>query len=371
MENIQKNREQGGVGLAQRPQLLAGTPTLTEGSLPPVEGFFTMRPAPDARSGGEVLSDLRARLKGERSVIAQGYGLEDGPLPVRSLAYAIPTFRLLRDLPETTKGEIYIATEGVLRANPTLDKDAVYRNEKELTALLSAYLEVVHPTLEGRVRILGDRVLPEHSETERFILELTEELAGHALKDESLSSFIRKRGGENALRYVAEHAVYMRDAIQPRPFKHLLVDGMEQDVDTVVMVGGPAEKIFYRARQLLVGARNIQNAVRTEQLITPIGEKRPPYHFETGEITFDDLREESSALTLLQRVAGAVTTDYGRSQSVVRDLIALLADAGSFTLLPDKGMVKATLNGTLEAPYVAALERGLSNLRKVAEGVFS
>lgn len=344
---------------------------LAETSLPPVEGFFPMRPSEDARTGGEVISDLRTRLKCERAVIAQGYGLEDGPLPVRSLAYAIPTLRLLRELPETATGEIYIATEGVLRANPTLDKDAVYRNEKELTALLSAYIEVIHPALEGRVRILRDRALPENSETDRFILELTDELAQHASSDDTLSSFVQKRGGKNALRYVTEHAVYMRDPVQSRPFEHLLVNGMERDVDTVVMVGGPAEKIFYRARQLLVGARDVQNTARTEQLITPIGEKRPPYHFERGEITFDELMEESSPIQLLQRVSSVVTTDYGRSQSVVRDLIALLADAGNFTLLPDKGMVKATLNGTLEAPYVAALERGLSNLRTVAERVFS
>ncbi|MGA1192663.1 MAG: hypothetical protein ACO3XO_10335, partial [Bdellovibrionota bacterium] len=126
MENIQQHTEQGGLSLVQQPQPLAGTPMLAEASLPPVEGFFPMRPSADARSGGEVLSDLRTRLKCERAVIAQGYGLEDGPLPVRSLAYAIPTLRLLRELPETATGEIYIATEGVLRANPTLDKDAVY-----------------------------------------------------------------------------------------------------------------------------------------------------------------------------------------------------------------------------------------------------
>ncbi|NBW40820.1 hypothetical protein EBR25_07430 [bacterium] len=339
-------------------------------TLPPVESFFSMRASEEAPSGREVLECLKTRLKVESAVIAQGYGLEDGPLPVRTLSYVVPTLRLLKELPDTTSAEIYIATQGVLRANPDFDRAAVLQNEANLTSLLSHYIELVHPSLQSRVRILTDKHLEVNSPTDNFIVEVTQDLAQVVASDQSLSRFIQKKGGDNALRYVAEHAVYMRDAIQPRPFEHLLVDEMQRDVDNVIMIGGPAEKIFYRARKLLVEAKGLNHAAQTAQLITPVGEKRPPYHFEDGEVAISDFQSRihsTSPEKLLQEISTAVTNEYGRNHSVVRDLMVLFADAGNFSVLPDKGMVRACLSGALEAPYREALERGVSKLKNVVE----
>ncbi len=278
--------------------------------------------------------------------VVQGYGVAES-VPLRVLAYVVPVLRLAGQLPgRSTMIRLYTATGGVLRANPGLDWTKIFQSSRIIRVLLKQYIVAFHPKLVRQkwtmecgmwLEIADEENVEETPEVSRAV-ELLMPYAREIMSgDATISQFCRNRGGEQALRYMVEHVLYMRDPIQfsfgefeGRPLPGFFQHGRSSG--DVIMVGGPAEKIFYRMRQGLLERIGTHNHWRSHQFFTRIGDP-PTYHPQQGEPYANVETERFLSLDLQALLAKARSAGRGP----LRDWIALLQDAACverFTILP-------------------------------------
>lgn len=227
--------------------------------------------------GGCIENTIRSIHPSERIVIAQGYGVAS-QVPRRFLAYAVPVLRLASQLSEMTTVEFYFATHGVFRANGVFYAESLLRMRNELSWFVRTY----YPQLLSRVRILEDA--PLSAETKQVLDVLFISAKRVAENNLQIKQFVLNRGGENAIRYMLEHLLYMRDPImvEDKPNKKLLVPEMTTDQNHVIMVGGPAEKVFWQFRQAMLNECGSHTQWESHQFFTPIGDP-PTYHAYSEE----------------------------------------------------------------------------------------
>ncbi len=287
---------------------------------------------------GDVIGQLIRSTGSETNItVAQGYGVAER-IPLRLLSYLVPTLRIASQLPPQTKIELYVAQHGVMRANPHYDSEKIKASAVMIAKLLHEYVQRFHPNLAGRVTVLQDEPLT------REALMAIDGMLPSAMEivalDSTIKAFVEKRGGEAAIRYMTEHVLYMRD-----PFMYsgqllpVLVPGMsDPSGGRMIMVGGPAEKVFHRFRQQLASRISAHTHWESSQFFTPVGEL-PTYHPQPGEpvlgevqlntLTLDTIfdrstQERSSPLKdwriLLQDVAGVEKFQNPQSEVDVRIL---------------------------------------------------
>lgn len=300
--------------------------------------------------GNSVENIVRSISPTERVSIAQGYGVDE-KVPMRFLSYAVPVLRLASQFSKVTTIEFYFATHGVSRANGKYFGE----NASIMKKHLDAYIQAYHPKLVGQVRILDD--IPLNGETEKVIEYLFEKAKGISQSSNQIAQFIAKRGGDNALRYMVEHLLYMRDPflIEGQPNKTMLVPGMSTEHEHVIMVGGPAEKIFYDLRQSILQKCGFHTKWKSHQIFTPIGDP-PTYHVHDGEPIMDqNLPESASRLLYGLQV---LNSEYGKQRNLIRDYTSLLQDIA--------GVEKFKLPHEADC---ATLEQGYTELKKFLSNV--
>ncbi len=256
-----------------------------------------------------------------RITLCQGYGV--GPsAPLRVLAYAVPVLRLARQLPRHTAIEFYWARRGVLRANPHYDAAEIARVGEATKNLLTAYVGVFYPDLFPRVRILEDIDLG--NEAGRAVASLMGEAHAIVRQPSSISSFIESRGGDRALRYMVEHALYMRDPIEfEGGLLPLLVNGMEYPHGAhLVMIGGPSERVFWKLRQQLLERVQTHALWKNHQFFTSVGDP-PTYHPQPDEPYADIDKKRYLEHDLSTLLCKAEKVGSG----LLRDWLILLQDA--------------------------------------------
>lgn len=231
--------------------------------------------------GDQVGNLIRSLSPQTPIILCQGYGVDDS-VPLRILAYVVPVLRLARQLPKHTTIELYWATKGVLRANPERDAHKLEQSGRLARELIASYIESFHSNLYPQVRFLEDADASAHTERAVSGLLPTARLIANDIP--SIGSFAEKRGGERALRYMVEHALYMRDPLivdgGPLP---LLVSGMEQPVRKhLIMIGGPSERVFWKLRQELLNRLQAHTDWQSHQFFTKVGET-PPYMVRDDE----------------------------------------------------------------------------------------
>jgi len=307
-----------------------------------------------------------------RVVLATGYGVREGRMPVRVLSYAVPLLRLLPQLPAQMTGELYVALNGVIRANsPSANPSILAENASTAIKLVSAYAQRFHPSVANRVRVLCDAPLLDNSELKRWRDDVTAGAVREILAtDEALRSFVMKRGGERPLTYFVEHAIYMRDPLTAAFRTQNLVPEARSDFDTVIMVGGPAEKLFFRFREALRARLNAPPIWDSKQIFTPIGDP-PAYHLQDGEPQLTERADSlpSSAIEMLREVSQRVDQMFARN--IMRDLILLCIDASGFDTFPRFGpklhahqLLDESITTGVIPEYRKLIELGWTNLRQ-------
>mgnify|MGYP001576600709 CR=1 FL=1 len=252
----------------------------------------------------------------ERVVIAQGYGASL-QVPRRFLAYAVPVLRLASQMSEMTTVEFYFATHGVQRANGIYHKESLSKMQKELSWLVNIY----YPRLSNRVRILED--VPLSSDANKVIDALFVSAKKVAETNPQIKQFVSNRGGENAIRYMLEHLIYMRDPIMVdgQPNTELLVPEMATDCNHVIMVGGPAEKIFWHFRQEMLKECGSHTKWKSHQFFTSIGDP-PTYHPHEGEPLMDGVYFNHNLFKWLEKLQ----SEFGKQNNLIRDYSVLLQE---------------------------------------------
>lgn len=277
---------------------------------------------------GDVVGQTIRGIEPDKTiVVSTGFGVRDA-LPLRFLAYCIPAIHLLKQLPQSATIEFYIALHGVLRANPTLQPTAPGLADT-MRELITSYTRRFHPEQSGQVTTLIDRYISTYD----TVHQLMDRLAPYAWqlyeKDQPLRNFADKRGGSPALRYMAEHALYMRDPLIGWNPSWLLVEAMQTDMNHIIMIGGPAEKIFFRVRQHLMEHMGCHNKWQSHQFFTPIGEP-PTYHPQACEPLWNQRPElQTNVGEMLTQASQGLASEYRKT--ILRDLLILLLDAGAAT----------------------------------------
>jgi hypothetical protein len=283
------------------------------------------------------------RLNG-RTIIVTGFGCDPNcEVPVRLPAYIIPALALLREMADDKAKadvEFYFAENYSSLLLGQGFEPFVADFADRAIRYLEAYVANFHPN--APVRILRDR--PILADEWLMIDEMASYLSQHG--GDRIKQFAERRGGWEALKYMASHAWYMRDPLSAligrRP---LQVDGAE-NWDEVIMVGGAAEEIFYEARRVLAKMGE-HSRWQSHQLFTPIG-RRPTYHRVENEPILGD-------------IPCSLEDMLSVSKEIYRDLLYLLVDASGEA---DFSIVERRNN--LTAHDFICLRKGWNNLREVA-----
>jgi hypothetical protein len=307
---------------------------------------------------------IRSIPVNEKVIVSVGCGVKDSSVPLRFLAYIIPAIHLLKQLSDKTRLEIYIALEGVLRVNG-MDEAKTRANANKMARLVHSYVQTYHPTVAEQVDVLFDRPIQSESKLAQLIDGLTTELSRLTSSEESIKKFVEARNGTKSLRYMAEHVLYMRDPLSCLiPLEDsLLVPMASTDMQHVIMVGGPAEKVFYRARTALMGQLPTHEMWKSHQLFTQIG--RPPtYYPQKGEPLYGD-KLPSDVAELFNSILKNVSVERGIQKGVLRDILVLLIDSGARNIFQQVGKLSGTLRrvGKINIETAHLLQDGWDRLR--------
>ena len=303
------------------------------------------------KNDGDTIGNLvRSWTRETPVILCQGYGV-GRTMPLRALAYAVPVLRLARQLPPCTKIEFYWASRGVLRANPHYSPSQIMDVAMATQRFLAAYVAAFHPNLQDRIRIYND--LDPDSETFCANDTLTQEAEIIAANIATITSFIANRGGKAALKYMVEHALYMRDPIKLKGgLLPLLVAEMQYPYGGhLVMIGGPSERVFWRLRQQLCEKIGAHALWTSHQLFTPLGDP-PTYHPQPNEPFADAINRNLCTRDIATLLHDANEVGSG----VLKDWLVLLQDAANverFTISPNTAKEKCQQD---------VLQRGLNHL---------
>src|SRR3989344_957647 len=246
------------------------------------------------KNDGDTIGNLvRSWTRETPVILCQGYGV-GRTMPLRALAYAVPVLRLARQLPPCTKIEFYWAID-----------------------------------------------------------PLTQEAEISAANIATITSFIANRGGKAALKYMVEHALYMRDPIKLKGgLLPLLVAEMQYPYGGhLVMIGGPSERVFWRLRQQLCEKIGAHALWTSHQLFTPLGDP-PTYHPQPNEPFADAINRNLCTRDIATLLHDANEVGSG----VLKDWLVLLQDAANverFTISPNTAKEKCQQD---------VLQRGLNHL---------
>ena len=266
--------------------------------------------------GNVIENTIRSIHPSEKVVIAQGYGA-NAQVPRRFLAYAVPVLRLASQMSEKTAVEFYFATHGVYRANGEYYNESLslMRNE------LSWFVNKFYPKLNDRVSILEDIPL---SDKVKDLITVLFPLARKVIDvNSSIKQFVLNRGGDNALLYMLEHLLYMRDPIlvDGKVNTELLVPQMAIDSRHVIMIGGPAEKVFWKFRQEMLNVCGSHTEWKSYQFFTQIGDP-PTYHVHSGEPVMDGSSLDNELFSSLRRIP----SEFSKQKNLIRDYSVLLQE---------------------------------------------
>lgn len=262
---------------------------------------------------GKFFREIELSRNGE-ICLAQGYGLNQN-VPIRLLAYPIPVMRLWTQLGNPVVN-LYIAKHGVERAN-----SQNYQNSCDLVKkVLEKYVKTFYQT---EIEVLID------SDLSPALINVIENLMPSALEiyqsDEQIRAFADKRGGMNAIRYMVEHIFYMRDSIDiPNMRECLLVKEMSLNHQHIIMIGGPAEKIFYRFRQQIIERVGFHEQWKSTQLFTQIGDP-PTYHCYENEPVFGCVLPDDVD-GLFRLLNSLPDSNQGKIKNILRDYKILLQE---------------------------------------------
>ncbi|MDA1079983.1 MAG: hypothetical protein O2840_04835, partial [bacterium] len=177
----------------------------------------------------------------DASNVCTGFGVGMS-VPWRAAAYALPAIQEAGR--QEISPEFYFA-ERFSTEIGNLPPQQAKQNVQVMKLLISSASELVkNPNvqwLEEQDPFEADRFL--------FMAMMADQLS--KIADEQIMRFAENRDGDDSLLYMAAHALYMWDPLDIEPNKFIV----ERPIipNKLLMVGGPAEKIFYRARQALMG----------------------------------------------------------------------------------------------------------------------
>lgn len=254
------------------------------------------------------------RLLNEKIVFSTGVGINPEPeIPIRFLSYVTPIFLLAEEY-RMSIGQIYTADQASIRM--WYNAKIIEWNTLLLKDLISWFTQEFYPDIEDRITVSFERKEQDESSV---ILESRKKLISEMIdiilrvNDPVIMSFAEKRkNGHNirvSLQYMAEHCLYMRDAVTNYDELFLIWNPLWFESAMIAMVGWPAEEIFYRVRRSIMTEMNVFDKQRNMQLFTNVW-RLPPYYRKFMENIIGDHINESSVNVFLSNINPELQYDY-------------------------------------------------------------
>lgn len=208
--------------------------------------------------------------------VCTGFGVGNG-VPWRIAAYALPTLQEAGRL--GISPEYYFAKRFSTEVDEALSPEQASKSVEISKQLIQGVTTLTDAPTE--ISWLTER---DPFEDDRFLFMSIMAYQLSMVADEQISRFAESRDGDNSMLYMAAHCLYMWDPLDIDPGK-FIVD-RSQTPERLLMIGGPAEKIFYKARQILIG-KYPTTLRETTQSFTEIG-RMPPYYPAEGDLILGD-----------------------------------------------------------------------------------
>lgn len=246
--------------------------------------------------------------------VCTGLGVVDR-VPWRVAAYALPTLQLASSA-GLSVAEFYWAMQYSVALNSQLST----AQAKQSVALTQEYIKAISAQVQTKAKPIW---LEERDafEPARFLLAalLAYRLSQQA--DEQILRFADARDGDDSLLYMAAHALYMYDPLNIDPSRFIVE--RDQTPAKLIMVGGPAEKIFRKARLILLSQYPTDDTRQTAQAYSEIGRMPPYYPAPLDPVIGDDNRPTLDEILTLDDL------------DVRRDLLYLLVGLSENTSFSD------------------------------------
>lgn len=225
-------------------------------------------------------------------------------VPIRYLSYLLPVI-------EATKGfsssvwQIYFADK--VWIDLWIPSEIITQNLKEYKDLANWFVEEFYPDISKKIILTDEKnfqVDPKLANQNILVKEMIKKIIEQ--NDSQINNFVERRW-DKALEYMVKHSLYMRDSVTEDKGLFLIDNPKWFENSDVVMIWWPAEKIFYKVRQILVN--NLWQNNWNLQLFTDIG-RLPPYYSKFMEKIFWENISEDSVIKYLESINKELKYDY-------------------------------------------------------------
>jgi len=201
--------------------------------------------------------------------ICTGFGIAE-QVPVRTAAYTLPGIQAGKEYPEA-QVEAYVATKFAVRLN-ACNPQTVKTNAQ----LIQEYSALVKEKIALKTKPINwlEEQDPFEEKRKTVLVSWAQTLREKAPKE--VIEFADRRNGDQSLEYMAAHSLYMWDPVDA-PL-NTFITRRNQPPTNLMMIGGPAEEIFCKARKAIMESYSLPGweGWWSEQAFTPIGRK-PSY----------------------------------------------------------------------------------------------
>lgn len=274
---------------------------------------------------------LKDLILDEQAIFSSGIGINPTPeIPIRYLAYILPMISCVQQY-SNAMGQIYTADQGAIRLG--IEKTIVEKNVTLLREFTNAFISTMFPEIESKIIISEEKKScgPDiQAIREQFITRCIEIL--QIQNDPQIINFARNRANANEsspLRYMVEHSLYARDTLFNTTSYmndiYLVENPKGFENSRIVMIGGPAEKIFYKTRQAIIKVLGALCEQKNIQLFTDIG-RLPPYYRKYEETIVGNQIKEDYVADFIEGINRELQYDY-------LILIIACAQAPDFTII--------------------------------------
>jgi len=248
--------------------------------------------------------------------LTTGFGI-DSRVPARVVAYIVPLLALACKLGESkipVEAQWYIASRFLIQMN-NFPEQLIGEQTKLLKAYIDEFRKVAFPDIKLTY-------LQEENPFEEKRFHLIQEFAEILQKNATnrMKNFAGARMGIDSWRYIAAHGLYMWDPYPPLDVDNsMYLTERKSPPEDLVIIGGPAEELFYECRQILLQELGGNPPWDTQQLISRVG-RRPPYI-----MTENDTSVLNTPRLTLEMLFGQENNGYAITDpDVRRDFLYLL-----------------------------------------------
>lgn len=253
------------------------------------------------------LNNRRPQRIQRNSIFRIGMGIDEGGIPpMRTLVYLMSIFAIKNEPAfREQRFQLYFPDLACMRLGAKQENVAAFC--QQVTRWINYMEETIAHDGSPKLEILYEK--DPTDERRQFVQSKCRLLQDFIEQNPSaaVSTFLvqkgRKSGLETSITYAVEHALFMGDPVSDD--QNLFLIEHPVDNSEIIMIGGQSEKVFHKARQLILSLSKIDE--KNEQLFLH-GGIPPVYYRQAGEPSISG--QTSLTADLLENLDDRIRADY-------------------------------------------------------------